>query len=116
MAQTAYAPLSLASGGHEFRSHPFVGLDLRADPKYLAPGALLEAKNLVPYQPGALSKRRGCAYLNSTAWTSVLGVPFALRYYVNSSTRKKLVVTQLAAGVSIGSVNDTTGALTALTG
>ncbi len=116
MARVATRVNKLASGGVAFDSNPFVGVDLRADPKYVRPGTLLTAQNWLPYQTGVASKRKGTTFLNATAWASVNRIPFALRYYVNSSTRYKLACANLNAGDAIYSVNDATGALTALTG
>lgn len=116
MARVASRVSKLASGGTAFDAHPFLGVDLRADPKYIRPGTLLTEQNFVPYQTGIAAKRKGTAFLNATAWANINRVRFGLRYYVNSSTRYKLACLNRDAGDQIARVNDASGEITVLTG
>jgi len=108
--------VQLAGGGYEFPAHPFRGVDLREDPRWIQPGSLLQSQNFIPYQGYVAVKRKGSEILNATAWASVNRGVFGMRYYVNSSTRYKLACLNVTAGDQVVSINDTTGAVTLLTG
>jgi hypothetical protein len=106
----------LAEGGYAVMSSPWVGLDLRADPKQARPGSLLLSQNFVPYSSQVFSKRKGTLHVNASPWADVLSVPWATRFYLGSGAKKTVVAVTKAAGDVLGQVDDTTGAFTALTG
>jgi len=81
MANPKPTVVTLPGGGQGVPLHPFLGIDLRNDPKYVKAGLLLSAQNFLPYQQGTLSKRYGSTMRNATAWAGVLRVPFAMRFY-----------------------------------
>jgi len=91
-------------------------VDLREDPRWIQPGSLLQSQNFIPYQGYVAVKRKGSELLNTTAWASVNRAVFGMRYCVNSATRYKLACLNINAGDEIVSINDTTGAVTLLTG
>ena len=106
----------LAEGGVAIMASPFLGLDLRNDPKAVRPGSVLLSQNFVPYNAQIFSKRKGTTFRNAVVWTDVLRASWATRYYVSSSVRKTIVAANKAAGDVIGQVDDATGDFTALTG